>query len=574
MNALIKIKFSLLFLLCFVKFGSCQTSKYPKDFFRSPVDFPITLSGSFAELRNNHFHSGIDIRTFSIGKLVYASASGYISRIKVSASGFGRALYLTHPNGYVTVYGHLNKFSSKIENFIKAYQYKNKKFALDIDLNPNQFPVKKSEVIAFSGNSGSSGGPHLHFEIRDEKSEDPINPLYFGIKIKDTTPPKIYNLYIYPQDTSSRIDGKYKKTRINLVKRGANYVLNRKSKLQLSGLMGFGVQVNDFMDNTWGRCGIHMMQMFVNDSLRSSFKLERFSFSNSRYINSHMDYELNKIKNKKIHKSFIEKNNDLSVYHDMINRGFVNFKDGKNYNIRFDIYDWHGNKSAIIFSCQGVKTNSNYVFDKNGIIINCDSVNEFKERGVEFKFRPKTFYSDIKYDYLETKDSVYGLSDCHKIFNNKIPIHKYFTLKIRCKKNIKIDTNKLYVAKKLGKAIYYSGGVYVDGWMITKSKSLGEFVVCVDTIPPVIKPISYFKNPNFRRYRNIKFKVYDKHTGIKKYNAYIDGKWVLMERDLKTRTISYTFDKTRLKKGIKHSIVLELEDLRGNKSKFKSSFYW
>ena len=162
--------------LFFISVSMAQNS-YPQDYFQSPLEIPLILSGTFAELRSNHFHSGLDIKTQQqSGLKVMAAASGFVSRIKVSHFGYGKALYITHPNGYTTVYAHLQNFNPEIDAYIKHRQYKNESYEIELFPKAGELLVNNGDIVAYSGNTGGSGGPHLHFEIRN-KQEHPMNPM-------------------------------------------------------------------------------------------------------------------------------------------------------------------------------------------------------------------------------------------------------------------------------------------------------------------------------------------------------------------------------------------------------------
>lgn len=567
---------SSLFLWIFLlisHFSFSQKKSYPQNYFRSPVNFPITLAGNFAELRNNHFHSGIDIRTFTIGKKVYAIADGYISRIKISPSGYGKAIYVDHPNGYTSVYGHLNRYNKKLNDFARRTQYQKKSFGIDIRFKKGQFPVKKGEIIAFSGNSGFSGGPHLHFEIRDTKSEHPINPQLFGFKIKDTRPPKIFNLYIYPQDSASHVNGKNSRQRFSVIYYDNAYHLKGDPKIYLHGNIGFSLQTNDYYDNTWGKCGIYKMRMKINDSLITQYTFNEFSFKESKYINSHMDFGLNVNNSKKVHKTFQESNNKLSVYESMKNKGIYYFESGKKYKIDFATYDMKGNKAFLRVYAKGGKIKS-FPTKKFAQKMNFDVENQFTTENVEIKLPKDALYTNIKFEYHKKNDSTF-LSDIHQIHKKTVALHKYYTIGIKPRKEQNQNIDKLLIVRKGKKGkLINANGILINGWMKTKTRYFGDFAIAMDTIPPFVKARTNFKLKSLAGQKRLAFTIKDQLAGIKSYRGTIDGKWVLFEYDAKNDLLFYSFDKNRLPSKRKHKLELVITDKVGNQKIIQKNFFW
>ncbi|MBL4559990.1 MAG: M23 family metallopeptidase [Labilibaculum sp.] len=564
----------ILLLFLFSKQIYSQNLKFPQNYFRSPVDFNITLAGNFAELRNNHFHSGIDIRTFTTGKKVYAIADGFISRIKISSGGYGRAIYIDHPNGYTSVFAHLDHFNAAIEEFVKAHQYKNKSFEFDLTLKKNQIEIKKGSIIAFSGNTGSSAGPHLHFEIRDTQSEHPLNPLFFGFKIKDTTPPKIFNFYAYPLDSISNVNGFNSRQSFPVTYYNNAYHLKGDPKMKFLGNIGFALETNDYMDNTWGKCGIFDLKMKINDSLISSYSFKEFSFDESRYINSHMDYELNTTKNKRIHKTYKEPNNKLSIYSKMKNNGIYHFKKNINYKIDFLVSDANGNKSKLRVYAKGNQIEKVFPREDYEMRMNYGKENIFKAEDLEVKFPKNSFYSTIPFTYSVEQDSNY-LSKIHLIHNEYIPVHKFYTISIKPNHIPSGKSDKLFITRINDKGkTSYEGGIYFDSSVKTKTRSFGKFAVSIDTIPPTIKARTNFKLKSLNGQKSIRFRITDELSGIKSYEGLIDDKWVLFEYDAKNDHLFYVFDKRRLISKKKHQLQVKVRDQLGNQKIFKTDFVW
>ncbi len=568
---------STLGFCAFFFFYSCsallaQHKKNSQTNFLSPIAYEITLSGTFAELRSDHFHSGIDIRTFTTGKKIYAVDDGFVSRIKVSANGYGKALYITHPNGYTSVYAHLDRFNPAINEFVEMHQYRKESFEFDLHLKHSTFPVKKGELIALSGNTGRSGGPHLHFEIRDTKTQHPLNPLLFGFRVQDTTAPKIFNLYVYPMDSASSVNGKNTRQKFLIEPGDTTYHLAGNAKLKLAGKIGFALHANDYSDKSPRTCGIYALEQKVNDSLISSYKFNEFSFGESRYINSHIDYDLHISQKLKIHKCFKEENNKLSIYNEFANRGIYTFEAGKSYQIDFGVYDIHNNVSKLQIAANGVENPKPFKQPAYNCLFSYSKANDFETEDIKLKFPKQSFYRDVKFTYSKKEDSSY-YSAIHSVHKNTVPIHQYYTMAIKLNRKV-TDKNKLFVASIHDDGLKYIGGAYFNGEMIAKTRTFGNFAVMQDTAPPQITPKTNFKLDSLCHEKQLSFLIKDELSGIKSFKGTIDGKWVLFEYDAKNNHLFYRLDAKRLLPKQNHELKLELSDKLGNQSQFQTFFFW
>ena len=343
----------VLFLIvsCF-SFCNAQTP-YPQDYFSSPLDITLVLSGTFAELRSNHFHSGLDIKTGGKqGLKTYAAASGYVSRIKISRYGYGKALYITHPNGYTTVYAHLQKFSSTIEAYVKKQQYKQETFEIELFPKAEDLKISAKEIIAYTGNTGGSGGPHLHFEIRD-KQERPMNPMLFGFDIKDTTKPMVYELFGYSLSEGSHINGQTSRVKIRVIKLpNGDY---KTEQVTAFGDVGFGIISTDRQDFASNKNGVSLISTQFNGTKSLEVDFKRFSFSETKHLNRYIDYAYFFETKKRIQKLFIESNNPLQLLKNHARQGRVFIKEDTNSIYKISISDFKGNQSNLTIPIIGLK---------------------------------------------------------------------------------------------------------------------------------------------------------------------------------------------------------------------------
>ena len=569
----------LLFLVVLVSVAfSVKTivdNKYPQGAFRSPVDNTLYLSGTFGELRPNHLHAGIDIKAKNgkIGQPIYAIGDGHIYRIKVSSGGYGNVLYLKHPNGYTSTYAHLDRFSPEVATYVKTAQYQKKSFEVELFPKSSYFPIKKGQEIGKLGVSGRSFGPHLHFEIRDAKTEKPINPLLFGMKVQDTRRPRLHEVKAYFLNDKKETIGTKK---YNLRSAGNNYTISNDTLMLGAWRVGFGLKAYDHMNGVPNWNGVYSMELLQDDSLVYSFEMETFSFAESRYINAHLDYGEQVSKKSYFNRLFTLPGNRLSIYNNRVEEGVVKLSKSKASKIEMIVKDVAGNVSKVKFWVKrsDVETsNNNSTFN---YILPYNEENIVRNNVFEAHFPKGSFYENLYLQYKTSAENSSGYySSVHHLHNYKTPVHKYFTISI--KPNFLPDElrSKAFIAYCDNKdnTIANYGGQWKDGMLTTKVRDLGDYCIMVDNKPPTITPIDFSKN--MKGYNRMSFKIKDDiATGARarslRYKALVDGYWILMSYDGKKDLITHRFD-DRIPPG-QHQLLIEVTDDRNNKATFESSF--
>lgn len=555
----------VLSLLVFAQLSLAQ-NPYPQDYFRSPLDITLVLSGTFAELRSNHFHSGLDLKTQQRqGLKVYTAAEGYVSRIKISHYGYGKALYITHPNGYTTVYAHLQKFSERIEKYIKQRQYEKESFEIELFPSAEELKVTSDEVVAYSGNTGGSGGPHLHFEIRD-KQERPINPMLFGIDIKDTRKPLVLRAFAYPVGENSYVNNTNSRSELRLIPlQNGDYKVE---PFKGYGKIGIGIVSYDRQDLAANKNGVANIQTFFNGNKKIEIDFSRFSFSETKHLNRLIDYEIYKTQNSRVQKLFVQPNNPLSLYKEVIDDGYIFVEDSTSSVFKIRIKDYKNNDSWITIPIEGLASDS---YTKEHIkatdyFIYADQPNTLEKGKVSVSFPKNTFYDDFFIDFDVVSDTL-------KLHESTIPAQKNFYINFDISNYASEHRNKLYIASvsKYGKI--YAANTSKKGDMLTcRTKNLGTYTLATDTIAPTIRPINFQNKKWLSKYRYLKVTIDDKGSGIKNYRATINGKWILMEYDYKKKSLVYDFNDEVIS-DTENKLKIIVTDNVGNNTTFESTFY-
>jgi hypothetical protein len=558
-------KILALFLLGMVNFIHSQ-DHYPSDYFINPLDIPLVLSGTFGELRSNHFHAGLDIKTQQQeGFKVIASAEGYVSRINVSLWGYGNALYITHPNGYTTVYAHLKSFSPEIDAYVRKQQYEKESFTIRLYPNSSELKIEKGDLIALSGNSGSSGGPHLHFEIRDAKSNI-LNPMLFGIKIPDHKNPTIQSAFTYTQNDSAQVNQSNKNVQLVINRQPDGDLLA--NKIFAYGTIGFGINAFDRLDGSLNRNGLYKLEMEVNGNKVFEFAANRFSFDESRLINSYIDYERLDLLNQRVQKCFIEHEiNNLSLYKKIVNNGYIRIKDGMEYTVSITARDFEGNNTKLIIPVKGRKDSILIPksIKKTPYFFRSKEVNQIKDSLVTVYFPKNSFYEDLYFDFSNDNRMV-------KLHNSSVPVHSSFKLSFDVSNYPEEKIKQMHIAKKNqhGKLNYVST-TRKDNSLYTLSKNLGEYTLISDNESPNVASIGFKDGDWLTKFNTIKVKIHDKGSGIKSYRGTIDGQWIRMAYNPKNNVLTYDFS-DKILEGTSHNLEVVVTDNVNNKTTFTSTF--
>lgn len=517
-------------------------------YFDLPLRIPPYLSANFGELRRDHFHSGLDFKTQGVvDKPVYAIAPAYVSRISVGVKGFGKALYLDHPNGYTSVYGHLSSFSPKLDSIIKTAQYAAESYEQNLIFSDGQIPVERGELIGYSGNSGSSVAPHLHFEIRHTESEEPVDPLFwYRDRIRDTSPPKMLALAIYAFDGQGVLLNRDERLCAKeIIQIGQEGTSGLNSKLPLVwGKIGLGIKAYNYMNGTNNLYGLSRIRLYLNGEEIFQQDISRFSFDESRYLNALVDYG-EWVQNRSwIMKSFVEPFNNLDIYPVRINNGYIDVNQERGYDFLYELYDVSGNKSEYRFQLQAKQLTIPQE-DTTALFFYPAYKNTYASKDVYLEFPAASFYNKLAfvYDYIPPKNVTNpGLRNhllytgIHKIHHPTVPLHKAAFIRIKINEDTLMEKDRYYLAGILpDNKTEYIEATYAKGFMEGKILNFGSYTVLSDSLPPKIFIPQLEKN---QKNSLIRILVRDDESGLDTYRCIINAKWVLFEYDYKTNTLT------------------------------------
>ncbi|MFN6390313.1 MAG: peptidoglycan DD-metalloendopeptidase family protein [Bacteroidota bacterium] len=533
----------------------------------NPLNGALIISGSFGEPRLNHFHTGIDFTTRGkTGLSVYAFDAGYVSRIKVSAIGYGKAIYITHPNGLISVYGHLSKFNDVIQSYVTTQQYKQQKSELELYPEANQFIIKKGELIAYSGNSGGSSAPHLHFEVRDAAGESfPLNPLKYNLDLKDTIKPTFRELAIYNLNEPSDM---VNPRQYNLTTYQKSYKLQQRNTPDTITIpfnqVGVGVKVHDLANgcDSDGYFGVYRLQMNVDNIKVYEFAMNRLDFNEGRYANCHIDYKQKKKNKEQFYRCYLLPGNKAAIYDAVLNRGIIQLGKGEVKKVEIISSDYFNNTSNVVFY---ITTSSNgYVqaIPPIGLLVKHNESKSWGNTRIKLTFDSGTFY-DETYLKIDSNKLPSAYSTSYQIHNEYTPLHKSFSLSIKLNNyNTQLPESKFVLVriKENGSVSAYKSTV-ANGWVSANPKELGTFYIASDTITPKITPTNFTPGQSTKN-KMLTLKITDNLSGIETYNFYVDNQWIVADYDAKNDLISIDISKQLSGEHILKAVVV---DAVGNK---------
>lgn len=571
-------------------------SGYPQGYFRDPLDLPIHLAGNFGELRPGHFHMGLDIKTNGrIGFPVHAAADGYISRVKIESSGFGNAIYIDHPNGYTTVYVHLDHFTPELAAYVKEQQYKLERWEVLLDIPPGKFPVSKGQLIAYSGNTGGSMAPHLHFEIRDTRTDENRNPALFGLPLTDATPPSLLRVGVYDADVSSYLQVP---RILPLVRSGRDYSVPGGGVVTYASDVRLAIGAVDHQTGSANALGIYSATVSMDGKPVSGFTLDKFGYQQTRYVNAHTDYSL-----KTGGGPFVEfltplPGDALPVYRSFGGDGLVHLSDDEPHHVRIEVRDASGNLSVAAFvlrrsgTAPDVDQGDLFLPNQVNVFENSEFLLYLPEHALYDAVRP-VFQHSILTGYLQLPDSTapvvpptlreppadpgtVPVSPVYSLLTSLIPVQDSFTVSIHPGAlgdphvpltssrapffSPEADHNGKYVivVHGTGGSRHVARVSWAKGWASATLRDLGLFRLVRDNTPPEIRPLNFGDGAVI--HGALQMRVTDNLGDLRWVRAELDGKWLMFsyKGDVYTYLLDGHFPPGR------HVLTVSAEDEAGN----------
>lgn len=571
-------------------FVAVNTNAQEQADFISPLNIPLQLSGNYGELRTNHFHSGVDIRVGGVvGQPVKAMADGYVNRVFVSPYGFGKAVYIAHPNGYTTVYCHLDRFNETIGNYALTQQYSRKSFNLDLYPAEGALKVKQGDIIGYAGNSGSSAGAHLHLDIRTTSNSVPVNVLARNfIKVTDNIAPVVVNIYRIEVDTlcgvpRHRVTATYttKATSTN------NYTINEVERVNIRRPSYFAIEVRGRKNDNSFNMGAYKVEQKVDSKLNFGFTIDNISYANMRYSNATGYYPLARIKSNSVYALTRLPGNKLPIYHGLVNDGILTCENGQTKNVSIDVIDDCGNKSTLSFDIYGYayseaerakqeQDNKAYLETNYGTlepyVAKYNAAFSCEKEGVRVSIPAGVLYKSMLVNVQSSAKDDRSLAPYYTVGNTDEPLHKAITISMDCSA-LEHYGNKLRAASVTSKGALASAGGKINGSRLEfTTTSFGKFTIVADTTAPRITP-RWTNGASLASSKSFAFTISDDFSGVATIKATIDGKWAMFDYDAKNSVITHVFDSNRFEyNGTKHTVEVEVVDGCGNTKKYSGSF--
>ncbi|CAL66848.1 M23 family metallopeptidase [Christiangramia forsetii] len=555
---------SLLFL---VLFSTLQAqNNLPQDYFQNPLDIPIVLAGTFGELRSNHFHSGLDIKTQQReGLEVRASAAGYVSRINIQHYGYGKALYIQHSNGYTTVYGHLQKLAPKIKEYLRKQQYAKESYEIELFPEAGELAVEQGELIAYSGNTGGSGGPHLHFEIRDG-SQRPMNAQMFGLEVPDSRKPLIQGIFAYPLGDDAHVNNSQERQKLNLIPlNDGTYTVNQ---VEACGEIGFGISTVDQLDGAYNHNGVYRIEATLNGDLVFEIDFDKFSFAETRHLNQLIDYEYYANNRNRVQRLYRTPNNPLSIYGNLSSEGKLNVKDSLDYQYTIRVTDFKGNEKLVRIPIKGQISDQIQKKEKLETEYFASNAKGLSAKGekIDVYIPGGSLYDDAYLDISFSEEAV-------KVHKDEIPLHKNFTIGFDVSNYSEEEKNKLFIARISDNGRPSYSTTYKKGNRFTTgTRTFGKYTLARDTTAPRVSPVNFYDGQWISGNETLKVKISDDLSGIDAFRATVNGKFILMEYEYKNNSLTHYFSDNVLTE-TENDLKVIVTDNVGNTTTYTSKFF-